>query len=350
MSRAPDGSAWQLGFWRPVRLCETNLFGMSERERYPQPGPLGGRLIREVIALLREAGVVLPLSTRVAVAVSGGADSVALAHLLVHFGRRVVPRDLISIVHVDHGWRGEASTQDAQWVQQRAQAWGVTFEGHRLASPDPSSGESLEAVAREARRAIFEDWAQKHEGVVMTAHHAEDLAETLLWRLCTGTASTQGGGIAVRTQTLLRPLLKIRKAALQAYLEEVGESHRIDITNQDSRFLRNRLRQEVFPALERIFPRAIERLSEQAWAAQRGLASEVAPSEISEPEALNALFGIAAVRPRRAQWEVLSRALETPAWTGQVELPGAWTLRRENPERWILEASPQKKHEAHKPS
>src|SRR4051812_45912614 len=85
---------------------------------YPKPGPVGGRLIRTMIATLREAGVVLPITSDILCAVSGGADSLALAHLLAHYGRRIVPRprEQLTLLHINHGWRGRASNADARFV------------------------------------------------------------------------------------------------------------------------------------------------------------------------------------------------------------------------------------------
>jgi tRNA(Ile)-lysidine synthetase-like protein len=304
---------------------------------YPKPGPSGGRLIRQVIAELRAEGLQLPTTSHILIAVSGGSDSLALAHLLARYGRRVAPRGKLVLLHVNHGWRGAESEADERFVRRCAERWGVRFVGRRLklrAAP----GESWEHEARELRKAVFAAEARKRRALVLTAHQADDLAETLLWRLFTGAAATHGGGIVRRHGVELRPLLGVRKRELQAYLFEERVAWREDSTNSAGRFLRSRLRREVLPAIERLFPRAVEHLVTQALAAQRARR----PGAERE-EAFSALFGVASQRLRRAHWRWVG--LEPPGASGskpssRITLAGGWTLVRQRLGgrfRWILE-------------
>ena len=339
--------------------------------RYPKPGPMGGRLIREMIAFLRESGVHLPITSHILCAVSGGPDSVALVHLLSKYGRRVGDSKRIRILHVNHAWRGKASDRDEKFVCDLARQLGVRFTAMRL-KPPKRNGQSWEDEARRARKEIFRKQAVKHHGgVIFTAHQADDLAETLLWRLFTGSAATHGGGIIVQDGPEIRPFLRIRKSDLMEYLKEEGQGFRTDSTNRGGRFLRARMRARILPSIEREFPKAIEHLVRAGLKAQNaGLGNDV-PIEAqsseplahsSEPLAQRSLFGAAGLRLRRSHWEALSeKAKEEPQWTGEIHLPDGWILRAErqsgglnppklpsNPEksaqsgsrRWILEKRP----------
>src|SRR6476620_7443814 len=94
-------------------------------QKYNKPGPCGRQLIRKVIGRLKSSHLKLPLSSLILIGVSSGIDSVASAHLLIHFGRRIVHRSEVTLLHVHHGWRGSESDQDAIWVQNLGVRWGV---------------------------------------------------------------------------------------------------------------------------------------------------------------------------------------------------------------------------------
>ncbi len=307
------------------------------KEMYPKPNAVGGRLIREVIGFLREQKIELPITSHILIAVSGGPDSIALAHLLLKYGRRIAPKGQLSLLHVDHGWR-EKSAADARFVAGFAKKWKVPIQIKKLKAPAVNEiyeGRSWEEVARDARKKLFPEAAEKKVAIVLTAHQADDLAETLLWRLFTGSAQTHGGGIAVRHGVELRPFLKQRKAMLLAYLKEEKQDFREDETNLDPRFLRARMRAELIPVIEKIFPRAVEHLIRLGLSAQKEAlkGSDKVSHEMTGPEIL---FKAAGIRGRRPHWEAL-----------QADLPGGWRLTRQvvkengssqqTSERWTLE-------------
>ena len=312
---------------------------MPELKRYPKPGPMGGRLIREVIAFLRETQVPSLLGSHILIGVSGGSDSMALAHLLGRYGRRVVDRSRITLVHINHGWRGGESDDDARFVKAWAKGQGLRIRTFRLAKTIikvSKKGESLENAARKARKRIYGKLVAEQPGaIVLTAHHGDDLAETLLWRLFTGASQTHGGGIAVRHGNELRPLLRVRKRMLQQYLKEEGESWREDRTNHEGRFLRSKLRAVLMPLIESLFPKAVDHLIQAALRAQAGVAGEVldATGPIATAEIL---FAAAGLRARRSHFEIVREG------GSEVHLPGGWKLTREQcgkkaSPRWILE-------------
>jgi len=242
---------------------------------------------------------------------------------------RIGRRERIRVLHVNHGWRGEASDRDAAFVQNLGGELGIPVDVRRVEPPQKSSSDSWEADAREKRKAVFSEALSQFPGVLFTAHQSEDLAETLLWRLCTGTAKTHGGGILVRTsESFVRPLLTCRRAELEAFLEEEGVTPRIDSTNQDPRFLRARMRTQLWPLLEELFPRAVEHLVTLALDAQSALPASDQEGEAHFGGILQAMISSIGARPRRAHWDLLAEKNRTPNWSGILELPGGWRLSR----------------------
>lgn len=193
---------------------------------------------------------------RYLVGVSGGADSVALLHLLVEAGFR----NLI-VCHLDHGLRGRASAADARFVARLAARLGLVLESGRvdIKARMRAQGGSMESVARQARHEFFKSCASKHRCKrVFLAHHIEDQAETVMWNLLRGSHGLRGMAEEQEIEvghfrlTLLRPLLGLRKADLVTWLIERGLAWREDASNAQPVAVRNRLRHEVFPLLESI--------------------------------------------------------------------------------------------------
>ncbi len=223
---------------------------------------MGGKLIRNVISAVRANALDLPLTSHILCACSGGADSVALAVLLARYGRRVGGAEQITLVHVNHGWRGKESDADEKFVRALAKRLRVGFRVHRLREK-PSKGDSWEAHARGLRKEIFALESKRRQkldgtpGLVFTAHQADDQAETRLWRFFTGATATLGAGILTRHGVEIRPLLGIRRAELVAFLAEERQTWREDLSNQDPRFLRARMRRDLMPVIETLFPGAV---------------------------------------------------------------------------------------------
>lgn len=195
---------------------------------------------------------------RVGIAVSGGADSVCLLHAL----RELAPRwNLhLSVVHVEHGIRGEASREDARFVEETASVLGLPF--HLLAADVPAlaaaEGDNLEQTARRVRLGFFHGLIEK--GIVdrvATGHTRTDQAETLLWRIVRGTGWTGLGGIfPVTAEGLVRPLIEADREQVLAFLRERGLSWREDDTNAELHYSRNRIRRQVMPLLRELNPEA----------------------------------------------------------------------------------------------
>ncbi|MCL6562061.1 MAG: tRNA lysidine(34) synthetase TilS [Firmicutes bacterium] len=206
----------------------------------------------------------------VVVAVSGGGDSMALLALASRL--RPALRWRLRPLHVDHGMRAE-SAAEARWVQEycyRQFGWPVRVARIAVAR---SGGESLEGALRRQRYQCLEEFRRASgSAAILLAHQWEDQAETVLMRVLSGTGIFGLRAMAVRRGPLLRPLLPERRATLRAYLQELGLQWLEDPTNQDPRWLRNRLRHELMPLLRQHYNPAVERalwrLAEEAqeWA------------------------------------------------------------------------------------
>lgn len=196
---------------------------------------------------------------RVVVALSGGSDSTTLLHLLCF--ARELPRIRPVAVHVDHRMRPD-SQRDAEWVRGLCRGWGVPLRVMVL-DPPPAG----EADARRARYAALER-ARREAGAssVLTAHHADDQAETVLFRILRG-AGPRGlrGILERRAPAVVRPLLPFRRRDLQAYARAVGLRGLEDPTNRDPGFARNRIRGELLPLAEAVVPGATRSLARLAW-------------------------------------------------------------------------------------
>jgi tRNA(Ile)-lysidine synthase len=127
-------------------------------------------------------------------------------------------------------------------------------------------GDGIEEAGRAARYALFEELAAAAgpDALVMTGHTADDQAETVLLHIARGTGLAGLSGIAGRRGRIVRPLLGMRRAALRAALDASGIEYRLDPTNADRQFARNRARAELIPALEDLHPGAVEALASLA--------------------------------------------------------------------------------------
>lgn len=176
------------------------------------------------------------------VAVSGGVDSVVLLDMLVH---RRLPHLLLSeptteliVAHFDHGIRLN-SAEDAEFVKSLAEAYGLPFEVRR---EELGVGTS-EELARARRYAFLCEVAAKYDAKIMTAHHADDIVETIAINLVRGTGWR---GLAVLdSPNIERPLLEKTKAKLIEYAKQHNLQWREDATNQDVKYLRNDLRKKL---------------------------------------------------------------------------------------------------------
>ena len=242
---------------------------------------------------------------RVLVAVSGGADSLALLHLLSH-AREDHGCEVVA-VHVHHGMRGASAEADVGFLEETCREWNVPLEVVRADVPRLAREHriSVEEAGRDARYKAFGDVAARRGCErVATAHTADDQAETVLMRLFRGAGLDGLAGIPRRrplragepSPEVVRPLLNVWRRDIEAYCQAHKLEPRLDVTNLDRRYRRSRIRLELIPKLEEYDPhlkRHLVRLAAQA-------ASE---KELLHAQA-QALYGRSAIRSTALGYEL----------------------------------------------
>ncbi len=207
---------------------------------------------------------------RVLLAVSGGADSMALLDMMARLAP--VLNVQLGVAHYNHGLRGDASNQDATFVIEQARLRGIkSFVGRGDVARMADEGKlSVEDAARRARYTFLGRVAQKHRfHVVMTAHNANDNAETLLLNLLRGSgvhglAAIPAVRPLIRQIVLARPLLAFQRGEIEAYVQEADVAWREDESNASPKYLRNRVRHELLPMLTKFNPSIVATLGSTA--------------------------------------------------------------------------------------
>jgi tRNA(Ile)-lysidine synthase len=207
---------------------------------------------------------------RMGVAVSGGADSVALLRLLYQL--RAALGVTLLVVHFDHGLRGAESQADAEFVADLARTRGLSFilEREDVAAAAARNKWNLEDAARRLRYEFFDRVVREGRATrIAVAHTADDQAETVLAHLLRGSGPAGLAAIYPVAGSVVRPLLGVRREELRSYLRERGQAWREDSTNLDVRRLRARIRASLVPLLERDFsPRIVGHLARLAGLAR----------------------------------------------------------------------------------
>ena len=312
----------------------------------------------KLLGFVREHGLIRP-GDRVGVAVSGGADSVALLRLLLQTRQNLGV--VLSVLHFNHKIRGTDAEQDQQFVAALAAQYGLDFHTSTVDVPAYAAEHklSLEAAGREARYAFFESFFHTQVlEVVATGHTLDDQAETVLMRVlrAAGTKGLAGIFPAKHVEgggTIVRPLLCTRRAELRNYLQEINQAWHEDATNVDLQYTRNRIRHGLIPLIETRFQPnvvlALAQLAEVAreeecyWQAEvsrvlaavvrQASSSDIAvnlPALLAFPPALQRrILRECAQRLRIAMgFEHLERLLRLArSQSGRLcELPGGWTV------------------------
>ena len=297
---------------------------------------------------------------RVALAVSGGSDSVALVWLL----RELAPDlgvTLAGLIHVHHGLRGADADSDEAFVCALADRLDLRCDVSHVdvRQAARTRHRSIEATARELRYECFHAALGRLDATaVATGHTQDDQAETILLRLLRGTGGRGLAGVRVSRGPYIRPLLDCRRAELQRYLAARGEPYREDRSNLDRAIPRNGIRHELIPVIEHLAPsavRAIARFAELAADDEAYLEAAAIEATRSHVLSLGAgvqvqqahLAGLAPAVARR----VIRRAVELVApgaafsarhleairhlaaaradnWTGHLNVPGVSIERR----------------------
>ena len=306
-------------------------------------------MLNKVLAAIEQFSL-LEESKTVTVALSGGADSAVLLDVLV----KQASRDGFRVVaaHVNHHLRGEESERDARFCADLARNAGIELEMldadvSRLAE---ERGKGIEETAREVRYAFFAEVMEKRGiSLLVTAHHATDHLETVLFRLCRGTGLRGLCGISpVRAFAggyLVRPLLPYSKDEILAYCRENQLAFVTDSTNSDLAYARNRIRHEVLPSLGVLFEspeESVWRMSESLREdldfleseAERFLSEQVLGGKLSV-SALSALHVAVRrrvwmkwlpVQPEHVHLGALEELIRSGRSGAKISLPGGWSI------------------------
>jgi tRNA(Ile)-lysidine synthase len=221
-------------------------------------------LVAEVRACI-EAHAMLPQEAKVIVAVSGGADSMAM--LLVLLQLRTVYNMTLIVAHVNHQLRGEESERDALFVEQQAVRLGLPFHHARVdvKALRRSTGMSVQQAARALRYYCLHALCHSLEATrIALGHTADDQAETLLMRFVCGSGPTGLAGIPAVRLPFIRPLLTVSRPTIHAYLQSERCAWVDDSSNAHMVYLRNRIRLDLLPQLRQYNPRIVKRLHELA--------------------------------------------------------------------------------------
>jgi tRNA(Ile)-lysidine synthase len=344
-------------------------------------------MLSRIVAFIEQYSL-LPDTGVVVVAVSGGADSLCLLHLLRILccssaipvpisGYAAIPTAPLKrypgvqlhVAHLNHQLRGEQSAAEAEQVAQLAHSWGlpVTIGSVDVPALAQREGRSLEDAARTARYRFLREVAQGQP--VAVAHHQDDQVETLLLHFLRGGGIQSMIGLQPRQQDIIRPLLDVTHAETLDYCRQYELTPIEDESNNDTRFLRNRIRHELLPLLEQMNPgfrstllRTAEVMSVDAgWIATQieqhwSTIASVEPDAISlSVEALNALpLSLQRHMLRRAtsllsdgqsplelrHYQLIERLMQRPTSIRNVllHLPNSLLVRREGDtirfERW----------------
>jgi len=227
----------------------------------------------------------------VVAALSGGPDSTALLHALAQLRGKL--RCRLRAAHVHHGIRGAEADADAKAAAAMARKVGVPFSQYRADVPRYADSRrlSVEAAGREVRYRLLESVANRFgANRIATAHTVNDQAETVLLNLLRGTGPRGLAGIPPIRGRIIRPMIGVTREAVEQYCESQQLSYRIDESNRDVAFTRNRIRHEVLPVLERIQPALVSNLSRLAEIMR-------AEDDLMSEQANNALRGVASQRP-----------------------------------------------------
>jgi tRNA(Ile)-lysidine synthase len=270
------------------------------------------KLAQSVLAYIRKEEL-LQAGDRVGIAVSGGADSVALLRIVLELRDEI--GIVLSVVHLNHQLRGAESDADEAFVRESAEANGLGFvcERRDVKTLAAKKKVSIETAARELRFEFFREALERSAcEKIATAHTLDDQAETVLLKLSRGAGTRGIAGIwpkvgvrhrasgVSKNPLVVRPLLKTPRNALREYLAELGQTWREDSSNRDLRHTRNRIRHGILPRLERsVNPNIretfaetaeIARAEEEYWAGEvQRLLSQVWEHESLHYEKLKAL-------------------------------------------------------------
>lgn len=238
-----------------------NLKNSSQKSRAPKN--TARAFLKRVQNTLHKTRL-LPPGSRILIAVSGGPDSMALLSILSQLQKKYAWQ--LAIAHVNYGLRGKESDQDMALVQKTAETLGIPLYNLKKRSLPKKSEEAL----RDIRYDFFKTLAEKHDfDLVALAHHQDDQAETVLMHLIRGSGSRGLEGMRPQRDIYIRPLLTFSKQEILNFVKEAKIPYRLDQSNTENIYFRNRVRNELLPLLETYNPKIKRTLATTAQTLQQ---------------------------------------------------------------------------------
>ncbi len=194
--------------------------------------------------------------------ISGGADSVCLFLMLEELKKEISFKTVV--VHVHHGIRKKSADKDQKFVEKLCASKGVEVQSFRKDIPliCKITKESEEECGRRIRYEIFDDVCSGYENAkIAVAHHMNDQAETVIFRIIRGSGIKGLTGMEAKRDNIIRPLLCLKREEIEEYLEQVGQSYRLDETNGTLEYSRNYIRKKIMPKLESVRKNAVEHIN-----------------------------------------------------------------------------------------
>lgn len=192
-------------------------------------------------------------------AISGGADSISMLHAFKYLNLK------IHVLHCNFSLRGKESDMDEQFVKRFCESYGIPHSIKKFPTTAYAreKGLSIEMAARELRYEWFRDMKKKKKmDYIVVAHHADDVAETILINFCRGTGIKGLTGIKPVNGDILRPLLECSRTDILKYIEDHQLGYRTDSTNNSLDYVRNKIRHQVIPVFKEINPSFLDTMSE----------------------------------------------------------------------------------------
>ena len=257
-------------------------------------------------------------------ALSGGADSTALLHLLAAL--RSSWQLNLCAAHLDHGLRGQESEQDAEFVRQQAETLGIPCCIQRQDVREFARRKrlNLEEAGRLVRQRFLADTAKEWKADrVALGHHLDDQAETVLHHLLRGSGLRGLVGIQpCRSNFWIRPLLEVTRKEIEVFLQSAGLKFRTDPSNYQMQYTRNRIRLELLPYLARNFnPRIVRSLQQLSYLAR-------ADDDYMQEQARQSFQALTLPRPEGFSWNAEALAALHPALRGRIILKAIKSLSK----------------------
>ena len=199
---------------------------------------------------MKEAGI-SPAEKHLLIGLSGGIDSVVLAHLTYTCGFQ------FAIAHCNFSLRGKESNDDEKFTEKIAKGWKIPFHSVRFNTIEFAKSKkiSVQMAARELRYNWFEEIREQNDyDFILTAHHKNDNLETILLNLTRGTGIDGISGIPKKTKNMLRPLLEFTRTEIETYAKTNKLKFREDSSNSEVKYARNLIRKKVIPVLRQLNP------------------------------------------------------------------------------------------------